>query len=99
MNEDFLTELLSLEFKNVSEENIGILREKLNGLLEKGYSGLKIVVLGNAAEAADFKKDEAELFNKIKEKQGLPDEVVIDFMHSKGKLAGSNLHEILKSGL
>lgn len=93
MNDDAISKLLSFNTEIKNDGTIEYPIEKFKKLSEQGFEKIKICVYGDSKNVALQIGINAELFEKIKSIQSLPDLVVLDFLKSKGSLTNSNFKE------
>jgi len=91
MYEENLSKLLSFETKIKSDGSVDLPAEKLKKLFDNGYCEIKIDIYGETIKAVENSGLDINLFNQIKFIQKLPDNVVLNFMKSKGSLVNSNI--------
>lgn len=96
MNKENLTAVFNFETEITKNGEMNLPIEKLRELYAKGFKKVNVVFFGSSEEAAADMDLDLELFNKIKDLQGLPDTVVLDFLTSKGALKDSKIEERIK---
>lgn len=89
MNEN-QTKIYEFETKINDDGSINLPINKIKELKENGFNEIMIVVYGSAIYAAQSMELDLDLFEKIKEVQGLPDAVILDLLKSKGSMTNSN---------
>lgn len=90
MNDDSLAQLFSFNLSLNSENKLEFPEEKFAELYRKGFREVKISVSGNIFEAAELTGVDPESLKQICEIQGLPTNVVFDFLNAKGSLKNTN---------
>lgn len=91
MNEENLSKLLSFETKIKSDGSVDLPAEELKNLFNNGFREVKIDIYGETIKAVENSGLDINLFNQIKFTQKLPDNVVLNFLKSKGSLVNSNI--------
>ncbi|MEJ5352171.1 MAG: hypothetical protein WHS65_11345 [Melioribacteraceae bacterium] len=91
MNEENLSKLLSFETKIKSDGSLDLPFEELKNLFNNGFHEVKIDIYGETIKAVENSGLDINLFNQIKFIQKLPDNVVLNFLKSKGSLVNSNI--------
>jgi len=81
-----LVKLFEFDWDLKSELIPSLPKDKLEELKSKKYNKVKIVVLGNPDFAAEQSDINYDLYSEIKKTQGLPGEVVLKFLNSKGTI-------------
>lgn len=89
-----LTEIFSIDIN--SESEIENLQKKIEELKSTGIKKFTIKIFGEPDAALQNKGIDAELFGAIKDKQALPDEVVLAFLKCKGSLNDSKFERRIK---
>jgi hypothetical protein len=90
MNKENLTELFSFKTEILDDGNVKIPAEKLLELKNKGFVEVTIAVFGESKTAAGNTGIDPVLFENIKKMQGLPDDIVLDFLKTKGGIPALN---------
>ena len=85
---DKQTEIFSTEIN--SESGLESLHKKLEELKPLGLKELTVKIFSATIDIFENLGIDKDLFEQIKEKQALPDEVVADFLKSKGSLPDNN---------
>lgn len=67
--------------------------EKLEEIKSKNYDKVKIVLYGDPDSLAKNSEIDFDLYTKIKQVQGLPGEVVLRFLLSKGSVISNQFKE------
>ena len=70
--------------------------DKLKILRQKGISNIKVDISVSIDEVLSTMNVDAELFYAVKETQAVPDNIILGFLRSKGKLKGTNFGTRLK---
>lgn len=96
MTDETLTDVLKFQSEIDEKGNIQIPQEKLKQLHDKGFKKVQVVIFGSAKDAASEKGIDEESFELIRELQSLPDSVVLDFLHARGRLSKSDIKERIK---
>lgn len=81
-----LVKLFEFDWDIQNESIPSFPEDKLEELKSKKFSKVKIVVFGNPDSAAAQSEVNYELYSEIKKVQGLPGEVVLKFLNSKGSI-------------
>ncbi len=89
MNEN-QTKIYEFETKINEDGSINLPINKLMEFKKNGFNEISVVLYGSAKNTAQHLKINIDLFEKIKEVQGLPDVVILDLLKSKGSMANSN---------
>ena len=89
IKEEF-SELLTYDIELLKNEKFQIPAEEIIKLVNSGYKTVTIKILGSSKQASLNLGNSEKLFDNIKKTQSLPDNVVYDFLESKGKLCGSD---------
>ena len=93
MNNNNQTKLFSYNTDIPDNGKINIPSERFIELKEKGFSEIQISVYGNARKAAIEMGYDLELFEKIRSIQSLPENVVFDFLKTRGILFKSKFEK------
>lgn len=93
MFDETKTPLIKFSTEINEKGELSIPYEKLKSLKEKGFKNVEVIIMGDSDQALQLNNIDPVLFKLIKEKQGIPDTAVLDFIHSKGSLADSKLDE------
>jgi MoaA/NifB/PqqE/SkfB family radical SAM enzyme len=95
MNEE-LSKLFEILTDINSDGSINLPEEKLKELKSKGYDKIKIMILGDSKNAAKELGYNTSMIEKIQNVQGLPVEVVINFLKSKGSVTSNEFNSRVK---
>lgn len=90
MNKENLTELFSFKTGISEEGNVNFPAEKLLELKNKGFVEVTIAIFGESKVETGDKGINPILFEKIKNNQGIPGEIVLDFLNTKGGIPALN---------
>ncbi len=82
------TEIFSTEIN--SQSGIDSLRKKLDELKAGGLNNFTVKIFSDSPHTFEDLGIDKDLFDQIKEKQALPEDVVLDFLKSKGSLPDNN---------
>lgn len=93
MDKENLTAIFNYESEIGENGEVNFPAEKLKELHDKGFKKVNIVFFGSSENAASELDIDLDMFNKIKDLQGLPDTVVLDFLTVKGALKNSKIEE------
>ncbi len=83
-NDDTL--LLSFPAKIGNNGELNYDHEKLEELSAAGYNDVRIEIYGSAKMVSDLKGFDKKIFTRIKRIQSIPENVVLDFLNSKGSI-------------
>lgn len=92
MDEEKSKLLLSFESEIKNDGSFEIPKEKLYELRKSGTSRIKVDIFSNPVKD----KVNRELFEKVKNLQSLPDEVVYGFLTCKGSLSDTDFNKKVK---
>lgn len=85
MNDDF-SKIFEMTVELNSDGSINFPEGKLKELKSKGYNKLKFLILGDSNNAARELGYDTSMIEKIQNVQGLPVDVVVNFLRSKGSI-------------
>ncbi len=88
---DIQSEILQFETEIDEDGNIHYSQEEFRKLKQVGFEKVTIKIFGLSKKAARSLNFDSELFETIKEKQGLPESVVLEFLNSKGSIKSETL--------
>ncbi|OGU33992.1 MAG: hypothetical protein A2068_09640 [Ignavibacteria bacterium GWB2_35_6b] len=91
MIDENLTELRSFNIDLRKNKNLEIVSDEINKLIDSGFKTVTVKIYGSSKDAAVNLGNDKSLFENIKNVQSLPDNVVYDFLKSRGSLADSDL--------
>ncbi len=84
-----LIEIYSCDSEINDDGTLKLSADDIINLRDKGVKNVRLVLFSHPFSEENNKIDK-ELFQTIVSKQTLPDEVVYEFLQSKGSLAGKN---------
>jgi uncharacterized protein (UPF0335 family) len=90
MNEDDSKVLKSLNISITDKDNQQKVKKVFDELISDGFDEISIEIKASAENAAKNSGFDMKVFNKIKEVQGIPGWVVLNFLSSEGKLSASD---------
>src|SRR5690554_3686820 len=96
MNEENLSLIHKFDSKIDTDGSFNIPKDELKQLYDKGFRDIQVVILGSSISAVRRSGINDDLFKNIKERQALPDSVVLDFLRIKGILADTNYKNKVK---
>lgn len=84
-----LSEIVSFDGEISDNGTIKIPGEHLQKLKQTGIKKIRIVLYGKTEDSVNALGYDAALFNKIREVQRLPDNVVLDFLKCRNSIGAS----------
>lgn len=90
------SEIFSFELETDSSGDLNILAEKIAELKNNGYKNLTIKIFSDTTKSLDDLGVDKEKFDRVKEKQALPDDVILEFFQCKGSLNDKKISERIK---
>lgn len=98
MNEENLIKLISFNTKIKEDGTFDYPTEEIKKIIQQGYNEIIVNIYVDTKNYISNSGIDIPLFQKIKDIQGLPVDVVINFLKSKGALKKSNIKERLLNG-
>ncbi len=95
MIEESQKNLLNYKAKLLENGDLEFPREEIRKIYESGIDEVTISISVSSNKLNNIAGIDQKVFEKIKEKQSLPPEVVFDFLNCKGKLSESNFEKKL----
>ena len=83
-------------FLNVNVSNDDEILAAISDFKKQGFEKLKVSIEGSIEDLLSKNEQIVDVFEKIKDKQALPDWVVLDFINSTGKLKDNDLKKRLE---
>ncbi len=96
MNEDNFIKLDSFFTKIKNDGTIDLPDKVFKKILHRGFDEIRIDIYGNIEQAIKNSEIQPDIFYKIKSIQKIPDNVVLNFLNTKGRLYTSNIKERIK---
>ena len=83
---------------NLNEDKSSVqFLESVNDLKKQGFEKVQVTIEGSIRDLLKKSGYSIELFERIKNKQDLPDWVIYDLFEVSGKLKGTNINSRLKN--
>jgi hypothetical protein len=84
---------------NLNEDESSVqFSESVNDLKKQGFEKIKVTIEGSIKDLLKKSGYSSEVFERIRNKQDLPDWVIYDLFEVSGKLKVTNINNRLKNG-